>query len=96
MLLRLEIAYMNIDATRRAGELQRKEERPQSSEVNPNTHRGLCQETCLNYFTKSRRVDMSYLKERGKIYISHPMNTCRVLDKEEPLRSLLLEINTSD
>lgn len=38
MLLRLEITYMNISATRRASELQRKEEKPQSSEVNPNTH----------------------------------------------------------
>lgn len=45
MLLRLEIAYMNIGATRRADELQRKEEKPQSSEVNPNAHRGSRHET---------------------------------------------------
>lgn len=38
MLLRPRVAYVNIVATRRAGELQRKEEKPQSSEVNPNAH----------------------------------------------------------
>lgn len=39
---------------------------------------------------------MSWLKERGRIYISHPVITRRVLNKGEPLRSLLLGINSSD
>lgn len=43
-----------------------------------------------------RRVPMSWLKERGRIYISHPVITRRVLNKGEPLRSLLLGINSSD